>query len=46
MLGVGLKASEAADDAVAALPRSLEKLLKLLADVGQRQDGQGHGQFG
>lgn len=46
MLGFGVKASEAVDDAQAALPRMLWKLRQLLAQLGELRRRGRHGQFG
>lgn len=45
-LGFGVKASEAAGDAHAALSHSLRKLRQLLGQLGELQRWGRHGQFG
>lgn len=46
MLGVGVKASEVADDAHAVLLRLLAELRQLLGQQGELRRQGGHGQFG
>ena len=46
MLGVGVKASEAADDAHAELSRLIGELRQLPGQLGELRRGARHGQFG